>query len=177
MQLETPHGPLRLRPFVLEDLDRYRALRLEALQRHPEVYGGDHDTEAAQSDGDWQARAARMLNADNQAMFVAEDDGKLVGMTGIFRGHAPKLSHTATIYSVYVRASWRGSRITDHLIQLCLDWARPLGVNMVYLAVITQNSSAIRCYARCGFSVYGLQPAVIFHAGQYHDELLMMRRI
>lgn len=177
MRLETPRGPLTLRPFALEDLDRYRTLRLEALERHPEVYGGDHATEAAQSAGDWQARAARMLNPDNQALFVADAAGELVGMTGIFRGHAPKMAHGATIYSVYVRPEWRGARITDHLIGRCLDWARPLGVTIVYLAVITGNTSAIRCYARCGFSVYGVMPAAIHHAGLYHDELLMMRRI
>ncbi|HYF65464.1 MAG TPA: GNAT family N-acetyltransferase [Herpetosiphonaceae bacterium] len=177
MQIETPRGPLTLRQFALEDLDRYRALRLEALGRHPEVYGGDHATEAARSEEAWRDRAAAMVGSDSQTMFVAEAGGALVGMTGIFRGFAPKLAHGATIYSVYVRPEWRGARITDHLIERCLDWARPLGVTIVYLAVVTSNASAIRCYARCGFSAYGVQPAVIHHAGQYHDELLMMRRI
>ncbi|MBA3470041.1 MAG: GNAT family N-acetyltransferase, partial [Herpetosiphonaceae bacterium] len=82
-----------------------------------------------------------------------------------------------TVVSVYVRAEWRGQRITDGLIELCLGWAREHGVLRARVAVITSNASAIRCYVRCGFRVYGVEPAVIFENGVYHDELLMGRQV
>jgi RimJ/RimL family protein N-acetyltransferase len=43
--------------------------------------------------------------------------------------------------------------------------------------VVTTNAPAIRCYARHGFTVYGVEPEVIFANGVYYDELLMLRRL
>jgi L-amino acid N-acyltransferase YncA len=79
------------------------------------------------------------------------------------------------VWGVYVRAAWRGRRVADRLIEACIEWARPHGVRVAKLAVITSNAAAIRCYLRCGFSVYGVEPQVIHVDGVYHDELLMVR--
>jgi RimJ/RimL family protein N-acetyltransferase len=48
---------------------------------------------------------------------------------------------------------------------------------VVKLGVITTNTPAIRCYARCGFTVYGIDPKVIYYDGVFYDELLMARPI
>jgi RimJ/RimL family protein N-acetyltransferase len=36
--------------------------------------------------------------------------------------------------------------------------------------------AAIRCYNRCGFTVYGVEPQAIRHDGVMYDELLMARQ-
>jgi RimJ/RimL family protein N-acetyltransferase len=66
-------------------------------------------------------------------------------------------------------------QIAEGLIAGCIEWARSQGVKVVKLAVITTNAAAIRCYARCGFSVYGIEPQAICSAGASYDELLMAR--
>jgi RimJ/RimL family protein N-acetyltransferase len=43
--------------------------------------------------------------------------------------------------------------------------------------VITPNTPAIRCYARCGFEVYGVEPQAIFYDNVFYDELLMAMKL
>jgi RimJ/RimL family protein N-acetyltransferase len=68
-------------------------------------------------------------------------------------------------------------RLADGLVAACVNWARTLGVRIVKLAVVTTNTAAIRCYARCGFRVYGVEPQALYYDGVFHDELLMARTI
>ncbi len=119
----------------------------------------------------------RGIASDRQALFVAEALDSLVAAIGVYRSDAPKLQHTANIFGLYVRPDWRGQRISDGLIALSLAWARAHGACQARLAVVTSNTGAIGCYVRGGFRVYGVEPAVIHHAGVYHDELLMTRRL
>lgn len=177
MLLETSRGLISLRMVEPDDMARFRALRLQALQQHPEVYGSEYGEQAAQPADYWQDRVSRTVGSEHEALFVAEADGELVAMTGVFRTAGAKSHHNATIYGVYVRPEWRGVKLSDHLIERCLEWAQNHGVLVALLAVISQNASAIRCYIRCGFSVYGVQPMAIFHNDVYYDELLMLRRL
>jgi RimJ/RimL family protein N-acetyltransferase len=58
-----------------------------------------------------------------------------------------------------------------------VGWARAQQLRLVTLSVVTTNAAAIRCYVRCGFSVYGMDPEVIYHDGVYYDELLMVHKL
>jgi RimJ/RimL family protein N-acetyltransferase len=43
--------------------------------------------------------------------------------------------------------------------------------------VVTTNPAAIRCYTRCGFEVYGIEPQAIRYDGKNYNELLMAIRL
>ena len=51
------------------------------------------------------------------------------------------------------------------------------GVLIVKLGVSTTNTPAIRCYARCGFTIYGIEPKAVCYDGVFYDELLMAKAI
>ena len=74
---------------------------------------------------------------------------------------------------MYVNLGWRGLQIGDRLVKANLEWAASHEVAFVRLGVITVNTSAINCYLRCGFTVYGVEPRSIYYEGRYYDELLM----
>ena len=141
MELASPRGPIALRPVTAADAESFRQLRLEALQAHPEVYGSDYETQVQEPAAYWQQRVERTLGSGEEAMFVAEAAGQLIGMTGIFRDRGLKVRHSATIISVYVRAEWRGNRITDGLIGLCLGWASEHGVLRIGAAELKHCSA------------------------------------
>jgi len=61
------------------------------------------------------------------------------------------------------------------LVKACIQWAREREVNIVKLGVLTASTSAIRCYQRCGFTIYGTEPRGIFYDGHYYDGYLMYR--
>lgn len=50
-------------------------------------------------------------------------------------------------------------------------------MKLLKLGVTTINPAAIRCYSRCGFTVYGIEPKVIFANEAFYDELLMAKEI
>jgi RimJ/RimL family protein N-acetyltransferase len=106
-------------------------------------------------------------------MFIAEHGQDLIGMTGILRRNLPKTKHSATIIGVYVHPTWRGLRIANSMIDSCITWARSKEVNIVKLGVNAANSSALHCYERCGFKIYGTEPRGTFHDGRYYDGFLM----
>ncbi len=176
--LTTPRGDVTIRPAREHDAPAYRELRLRALRDHPEVYGADYAQSAAQPPEHWQARMRQGAPGERGATYLAEAGGALVGMTSLIRdADHPKDRHAGLIVAVYVAPEWRGLGLADALLASCLDWARQLGLRLVKLAVVTSNTPAIRCYARHGFTVYGIDPEAVGYDGQFYDELLMVRRL
>jgi RimJ/RimL family protein N-acetyltransferase len=172
-RLETKIGTVIIRPGREEDAADYRELRLEALRSHPEAFSADYRTSEAHPPVFWQERL-RSTGVEKEMVF-AEHDDVLVGMCGIFRGESAKTRHSATLVSVYVCPVWRGQGIAEGMIGACLDWARAHDVTVVKLGVASDNAPAIRCYSRCGFREYGVEPQAIQVDGVMHEELLMFR--
>jgi len=172
--VETRLGPITVRPTQEGDAAAFRELRLEALKNHPEAFGADYESNLALPIAHWQER---LRDASKGPIYLAVAGDTLVGMAGIYRDTSPKMQHNGNIWGVYVRSSWRGLRIADQLIGTCIAWAQQQQIRLVRLAVVTSNIPAIRCYIRCGFSVYGVDPEVIYSNGVYHDELLMVCKL
>ena len=171
----TPLEEIIIRHTTPEDLPAFRELRLKALKDHPTAYGSDYEEALLKPLSYWGGRLA--VIEKEQAMFLAEHNGQLIGMTGIFRNMTKKNHHSASIISVYIRPEWRGKHIAEALIRTCLDWAIKHEVVIVKLAVVTSNASAIRSYERCGFKLYGTDPKALYIDGVYYDEHLMALEI
>jgi RimJ/RimL family protein N-acetyltransferase len=155
-----------------EDLESFRALRLEALKNHPDVFGMDYFDAASKENEYWISRLK--INPVEDALFFAEKDSQLVGMTGIHRSMATKARHSPFIWGVYVKPEYRGNHISESLIRACLEWAKTQKeIVIIKLAVVTHNIPAIRCYERCGFITYGTEPKAICYEDVYYDEYLM----
>ncbi len=108
-------------------------------------------------------------------IILAQAGDKLVGMSGVGRGHWPKTRHNAIVWGVYVNAAWRGHRIAEAMLEESISWSREHGIVVLKLGVVTTNLAAIRCYERCGFTVYGREPKSSLLDGKYFDEYLMAR--
>jgi RimJ/RimL family protein N-acetyltransferase len=157
-----------------DDVENYRELRLTALKESPTSFGADYDQSLTLPPSHWQGR---LTIDEQQCLYFATESDQLVGMTGVFREASPKRSHYAMIWGVYVRPEARGQRLADQMINLCLDWARTHEALYARLSVNASNARAISCYLRCGFRVYGVEPAGILWEGMYYDELLMVRNL
>ena len=169
---ETSRGKTSIRESTLADLMQYRELRLSALLDSPTAFSADYELNLNQPMSFWESR----VQPDKHGkLFFAEYASQLIGMTGIRLGESPKTKHGAYIWGVYVRPEWRGLHIAEVLIETCIHWARMQQVNIVKLGVMTNNASAVRCYKRCGFTVYGNEPRGILYEGKYYDEYLMSR--
>jgi RimJ/RimL family protein N-acetyltransferase len=174
ISIDTERGSIILRKAVPSDAERFRELRLDALQESPIAFPGDYEVYANHPMSFWENR----LETDEIGItYFAEYENHIIGMTGIRRGETSKTKHSATIWGVYVRPSWRGLRIAQVLIEACIAWAKSNGVSIVKLGVTAASTSAVRCYQRCGFTIYGTEPRGIFYDGKYYDGYLMVRSL
>jgi len=175
--LTTTQGVITIRPAVTDDAALLRALRLEALANHPEVFAADHASTAADPAEVWVDLIAKYASDNRGVVCVASTENQLIGMMGLVRGHGPKTRRGGTIWGAYVKADWRGLHVAEALVNECTAWAQAQGLVIVKLGVVTTNTSAIRCYARCGFTIYGIDPKAIYYDDVFYDELLMAKSI
>jgi RimJ/RimL family protein N-acetyltransferase len=160
-----------IRETTSADAINFRELRLGALLDSPIAFTSDYQKNASHSMKYWEDLVTPQQ--DESTIFVAEHENQLVGMSGIMRSNSPKTRHAAWIWGVYVSPNWRGLRIGEAMIRGCLDWARQRKIVLAKLGVAAVNLPAIRCYERCGFLRYGIEPRVVLYDGEYYDEHLM----
>ncbi|WP_149537985.1 GNAT family N-acetyltransferase [Siccirubricoccus phaeus] len=154
---ETPAPaapPAVIRILGPEDAAAFRALRIEALRRHPEAFGASaEDAETLDA-----AAFARMLpRQPPDAIFGGFLGGALAGMAGFFIHRPPKVRHKGAIWGVYVRAEARGQGMALRLMQAAIAQARAAGVQRLLLTVGHANAPARRLYDRLGFLPYGVE--------------------
>ncbi len=169
--LITPRGKVFIREAKPADAVAFRELRLGALQDSPIAFTADYQKNQSQPLKYWEDMLT--LQPDESTIFLAVREEDLIGMTGIARAGSPKTRHSAWIWGVYVKPGWRGLHIAEELIRSCFEWAKARKIAIAKLGVAAVNQSAIRCYERCGFKIYGTEPYAVFYEGKYYDEHLM----
>jgi len=169
--LNTPRGIVIIRQSNSTDVWNFRELRLEALQDSPTAFSMDYQRSFNYPSKHWEDTLT--MDDNESAIFFAEHDHRLIGMTGIVRGRSPKTRHGAEIWGVFVTSTWRGLHIAEELIRSCMDWARAREIIILRLGVVATNQPAIRCYERCGFVTYGAEPRSLLYEGKFYDEYLM----
>ena len=160
-------GP-QIRRLEPVDAALYREIRLEALQRNPEAFGSTFERENAQPLSWFEAAISR---ADIFGGFL---DGRLMGVAGFAAQEGTKHAHKGLLWAMYVRSAARKSGLGKILVTAVLDHARGR-VEMVQLAVVSENEAARRLYEAMGFVEYGYEKRALKHDGRYYDEVLMVK--
>lgn len=167
----TARGTVLIREAKPADASTFRELRLEALQDSPIAFSADYQRNLGHPIKHWEDLLT--MHPDESTIYLGEHENELIGMTGIARGRSPKTRHAATVWGVYVKPTWRGLHIAEELIRSCFNWAKARKIVMAKLGVAAANASAVRCYERCGFEIYGTEPRALFFDGKYYDFHMM----
>ncbi len=104
------------------DWRAYKALRLEALGLHPDVYGGTLQDALQTSDSDWQ----QVLDRQDQAYFGLYEGGELIGCGGVFMQDAA--SKTGMLIGGYIRAQYRGRGLSHMIYEARIGWTKESGL-------------------------------------------------
>lgn len=161
-------GDIEIRQLTKQDAALFRALRLEALERSPEGFASTLD---AERDRTVEGFAERLATA---AVFVAFDGGAPLGMAG-FRAHGgAKMAHKGMLWGMYVRPEARGRAVGRRLVEAVLAHAAA-EVEIIQLAVTTENAAARGLYRAMGFVEYGVERRSLKSAGRYWDDVLMAK--
>ncbi|MGB3338228.1 MAG: GNAT family N-acetyltransferase [Devosia sp.] len=158
-----------IRRLTRDDVDAYRAIRLEALTASPESYGTSPQNFGART------TESLRLQMDQMAFFGAIGvAGELAGIVAYGRDDGERETHRGWLLQVYVKPSLRGTGAALALIEAAVDHARG-EVIQIHLMVGAHNAPAIRLYEKAGFRTYGTDPRCLYVNGRYIDEHMMVR--
>jgi RimJ/RimL family protein N-acetyltransferase len=108
----------------------------------------------------------------NAAVFVADDEGVIVGRLSIARDQHPASRHVADL-GLMVAQSHRRRGIGTALLQAAVDWGQETGVRKLELHVFPWNEAAIALYENFGFEREGYRKEHYRRGDEYVDAILM----
>ena len=156
---------LTIRRLLPVDAAAYRDCRLDGLRSNPEAFGSSYERESPEP-LEWFAN-----RLENSHVFGAIGNDMVAG-TAALAVHSGKRSHIGLLWGMFVREEYRRLGIGRKLVQAVVDVARE-HVEVVQLAVISENVAARRLYESFGFVEYGLERKALRHGDRYYDEVLM----
>jgi mutator protein MutT len=143
------------------DAPAYRALMLEAYERHAEAFSSSAAERAALPLSWWQARLAAGDDAPQRVIGAWRGD-RLAGVAGLSFDTGEKLRHKATLFGMAVAEDFRRQGIGEALVQAVLAHAQAhAGTRLVQLTVSDGNRAARALYERCGFAVFVIEPRAV----------------
>ena len=106
------------------------------------------------------------------AVYVAEDEGRIVGRLSLSRDQHPASAHVADL-GLMVAASHRRRGIGRALLETAVMWAREAEITKLELHVFPWNEPAIALYAGFGFEREGYRKKHYRRGREQADAILM----
>jgi RimJ/RimL family protein N-acetyltransferase len=161
-----------IRSIVPSDAEQFLhlCLQLDEETQFMLLEAGERVTTAMQQ----QAQIERILSQENQHIFVAEDDGRLVGYLGAFGEHFKRNKHCVYIV-VGILQAFSGRSLGTRLFSQMELWARQRHLHRLELTVMTHNAAAVALYKKQGFEIEGLRKHALYVNGVYTDEYYMAK--
>ncbi|AEI51613.1 GNAT family N-acetyltransferase [Runella slithyformis] len=98
------------------------------------------------------------LQEEDVQYLVIEHWAELIGFAKLVQNHSAKGLEdkiTVEVARIYVAKAYHGQRLGAQLMQDCLNRAKGLGAETVWLGVWEHNPKAIRFYEKMGFQRFG----------------------
>lgn len=154
------------------DAMRYRKIRLQSLQEHPEAFLSTYEIEVAQPIEDTEQKLRPFDDRFTIGAFLQDE---LVGTVTFIKETHPKTMHKGNIYAMYVSSAYREQKIGKSLIEQLIHIASEIeGLEQIGLTVISKNIAAKKLYLSLGFRVYGIEKNALKYEDEYWDEELMV---
>ena len=148
-----------------------KELRLRALAEAPTAFAHTHAEISARPDEYWEDMARNLTEPGRNVMFLAEDEGRAIGMAfGLVPRDRPDVPHVG---GMWVDPDVRGRDVGRALTTAVLDWAGERGFQRIGLWVTESNAPAVALYERMGFAATARRDRHPVHS---HLAILEMER-
>jgi RimJ/RimL family protein N-acetyltransferase len=132
--------------------------------------------------GEWRSSSAerRYLKTirrhPDAAVFVAEENGGIVGRLSVARDAHPASEHVADL-GLMVARDHRRRGIGAALMEAAEEWARDVGIRKLELHVFPHNGPAIALYEKLGYEREGFRRAHYRRGRDFIDAILMAKEV
>jgi RimJ/RimL family protein N-acetyltransferase len=156
-----------------QDVEAYRALRLEALTTEPTAYTSSAEDFGKES---LEQIAKRLETKDYSSFMMGVFKGdKLIGTAYFVPETRVKVEHKGNIFGVYVTASERGKGVARRLMQEVLERIKTYPkIKQINIAVMTSQVAARNLYVSLGFEPWGLERDALKLGKRFYDEEWMV---
>lgn len=134
-----------IRRFEVADVADYKAMRLEALQTEPGMFGNSYATEMAFPEHQWTDRLANPAIATFGLYFGDE----LIGITSIITNK--EKPEEAYMTQSYIRKPHRGKGLSRLLYEARLDFAKASGLKHLIIGHRDSNKASFAANQHFGF--------------------------
>ena len=137
-----------IRPARADEWSRWRETRLRMLRDDADFFSTRYDDMVREPERTWRDWVGEAALGDQKTLFVADEDGRWLGVVGAFVRVDPS---EVQLISMWVDPAARGRGIAQALIQAVAEWTRERGSTRVVLFVQEANEPAQQLYERSGF--------------------------
>lgn len=142
---------ISIRAYEESDLAACRALWVALTQWHRDIYDAP---EIGGEDPGLQFDA-HLGKVGSASLWVAVDDGTVVGLVGLMRGADDDIEIEIEIEPLVVATTHRGQGIGRRLVNRAIEESKAAGFGTLSVCVVARNERAIQFYADRGFRVLG----------------------
>jgi RimJ/RimL family protein N-acetyltransferase len=107
------------RLLMSNDWQNFRAIRLKALQEHPDVYLGSYQAEAREPDSYWH----ETLDGNGKCILGLFDNNDLIGIGAVFTWRGDPMRQSGVMAMDYIEPRYRGRGFSRLLYQGRIEWA------------------------------------------------------
>lgn len=111
---------------------------------------------------------------NNQYWYVAEEDGKVIGL-GILMNHGNLRKKHVGVITLMVNSDYQNKGIGSLLMDKLIILSESLNIIRLELCVFRDNYKAINLYKKFGFKEEGIKIKSALKNGEYVDEIIMAR--
>jgi RimJ/RimL family protein N-acetyltransferase len=134
------------------------------------------NTDSWRSVGEERRYLRALKRHPDAAVYVAEDEGEVVGRLSVARD-PHRASHHVADLGLMIAVTHRRRGIGRALLEQAVSWARDAGIRKLELHVFPWNEPAIRLYEQFGFTREGLRRDHYRRGEEYVDAVLMAYRV
>lgn len=121
-----------------------------------------------------QKMIERIGSDENSTIFVAEEEGKLLGFLMAIGGNARRNKHSVYIVIGILKDS-RGKGVGTQLFSELEKWALTHQIHRLELSVVSQNEAGLSLYKKMGFEIEGTKRHSLLIEGVFVDEYYMSK--
>jgi L-amino acid N-acyltransferase YncA len=160
-----------IRSLNIDDWKEFRILRLKALKEEPKAYGIAMEDEIGKSDEEWKSLCLDAFEGNGKWFFVAEHEGKLIGMLGATQLFGRYMQHQVEICSAFVEAPFRRQGVLTDLyngLERQLQEVSHLE-QMIVWVTLHENQSSKYVFEKFGFKLAGTLSKTVKFENKYYN--------